>query len=252
MNTLEYAKMAEREQSYWWHIGRLEIIKSYLEQYRGEKKSLKILNVGCGTGGTIKLLESYGTTQNVDVSDEAIKYMKKSGFKNITKISDITLPFKDKSFDLVVAFDVLEHIEEQEKALREWSRVLKKDGRVFITVPAYQWLWSTHDVSLQHKRRYTAKKLADVATANGLHKVKHSYAIVFTLPIIVAVRLLKGVLPEQEGDSESSYVNLPPWLNQFFTNVLFIEAKLHKHISFPFGTSVIGVFKKDGSLVKGT
>src|SRR5579884_1252614 len=103
--------MAEREKTYWWHLGRLKIIESYINKLAKES-NLRILNVGCGTGGTIKMLQKYGQVDNVDISDDAIKFMKKEGFNNIYKVDGIKLPFKDKQYDLVVAFDVLEHIDE--------------------------------------------------------------------------------------------------------------------------------------------
>jgi len=235
--------MAEREQTYWWHVGRLRIIQRYIQTIKGKKRDFKILNVGCGTGGTIDMLEKLGTTQNVDIADEAIRFMNKRGYKNITKVDDIKLPFKDESFDLVGAFDVLEHIEKDVDALKEWKRVIKSDGAVLITVPAYQWLWSGHDVSLYHKRRYTTRLLAERAKAAGLKVEKTSYAIVFSLPLIVGFRLLNKAL-RRSTDSETSYVDLPEPINTLFTRALYLEARLHRVMSFPAGTSVVAVLRK--------
>ena len=131
--------MAEREKTYWWHIGRLRVIQGYVQRAKNKKK-FTILNIGCGTGGTIDMLESFGETENVDISDEAIKFMRKHGYKRITKVNDIKLPFKAKTYDMVGAFDVLEHIDKHVEALKEWKRVIKDDGVIIITVPAYQWL----------------------------------------------------------------------------------------------------------------
>jgi SAM-dependent methyltransferase len=234
--------MAEREKTYWWHIGRLRVIQGYVQRAKNKKK-FTILNIGCGTGGTIDMLESFGETENVDISDEAIKFMRKHGYKRITKVNDIKLPFNAKTYDMVGAFDVLEHIEKHVEALKEWKRVIKDDGVIIITVPAYQWLWSGHDVSLHHKRRYTIKSLTAAAKEAGLKPVKKSYAIVFSLPMVVGFRLLDKTL-RQKVSSETSYVNVPSWMNSFFTKLLYGEAKLHDVVSFPFGTSVIAVFRK--------
>lgn len=243
MKTIEYARMAEREQTYWWHVGRLRIIQRYIQTIKGKKHDFKILNVGCGTGGTIDMLEQLGSTQNVDISDEAIGFMNQKGYKNITKVDDVELPFKDASFDLVGAFDVLEHIEKDIDALKEWKRVIKPDGAILITVPAYQWLWSGHDVSLYHKRRYTTKLLRERAKIAGLKVEKLSYAIVFSLPLIVGFRLLNKAL-RRSTDSETSYVDLPGPVNTLFTRALYLEAKLHRVMSFPAGTSVVAVLRK--------
>lgn len=234
--------MAEREQNYWWHLGRLRIIQTYVELLRGDKEPLDILNVGCGTGGTITMLERFGPTKNVDISDEAIRFMNQKGYNEITKVKAIALPFEDKVFDMVGAFDVLEHIEEDVKALKEWKRVLKPNGAILITVPAYQWLWSNHDVSLHHKRRYNLKRLRKTVRQAGLSLDKTSYAIVFSLPLVVGFRFLNKILRRQII-SESSYVDVPSWMNRFFTYLLYVEAHLHKIISLPAGTSIVAVIR---------
>ncbi len=249
MKKAEYARMAEYEQTYWWHLGRLEIIKTYMQRAvrdkgKGKKAKPLILNIGCGTGGTIDMLEAFGAVDNVDISDEAIAFMKQNGYKRLTKVDDIALPFKDKTYDVVGAFDVLEHIEDQIGALNEWRRVLKDDGKIVITVPAYQWLWSDHDVSLHHKRRYTTGRLAAAANEAGLKVDRKSYAIVFSLPMVVGFRFLNKITG-RKTDSETSYVPVPSWVNKFFTGMLSGEARLHRAVKFPAGTSVITVLRKE-------
>src|ERR1700719_1796057 len=121
VKTNEYARMAQHEQSYWWHVGRLEIIQTYLKHVSRNKSNSAILNIGCGTGGAIGTLEQFGDVDNVDTSDDAIAFVKARGYKNIIKIDDIALPFEDETYDIVGAFDVLEHIEDHERALSEWK-----------------------------------------------------------------------------------------------------------------------------------
>lgn len=243
MKKTEYARMAEREKNYWWHLGRLRIIQTYVGRAVGPKKKPLIMNIGCGTGGTIDMLESFGTVDNVDISDDAIEFMKQCGYKRLTKVDDIKLPFKDKTYDIVGAFDVLEHIENQTGALKEWKRILKDKGAIVITVPAYQWLWSDHDVSLYHERRYTTRRLKQAAREAGLRVEKKSYAIVFSLPMIVAFRFINKIRGKK-ADSETSYVDVPNWVNTMFTKFLYGEAAMHKIIRFPFGTSVVTILRK--------
>lgn len=241
MKTVEYTRMAEREKTYWWHVGRLAIIDSWLRQWVKPKKNAKILNVGCGTGGTLSTLEKYGVVQNIDVSDEAIKFMKNAGY-TVDKVTDHNLPYKDGSYDIVVAFDVLEHIEHHKEALSEWTRVLKKGGAVMFTVPAYQWLWSDHDTSLHHHRRYTKKLIKSLLPKDG--KIQRlSYYMVFSLPMIVGFRFLNKILG-RKTNSETSYVNVPDQVNDVFTGFLKAEALAHKVITFPAGTSLITIIRK--------
>lgn len=249
VKTSEYARMAEYEQSYWWHLGRLEIIQTYLKRVFGKRHNSTILNVGCGTGGTIDMLEKFGHVDNVDTSDDAIAFVKTRGNKNIMKVDGIDLPYEDKTYDVVGAFDVLEHIEDDKRALFEWKRVLKDDGVIVITVPAYQWLWSEHDASLHHRRRYTVKSLMTVAAEAGLKPEKKSYAISFSLPLVIGYRVASKAL-NRKGGSETSYVPVPRSINKFFTVLLKVEAKLHDKISLPAGTSVITILHKNDSRVR--
>ncbi len=244
MQKAEYVRMAGRESSYWWHLGRLHIIETYLKQaVRGRaREDVKILNVGCGTGGTIPLLEKYGILTNVDVCDVAIVFMKTYGYE-ATQVDGVKMPYADESFDLVVAFDVLEHIEEDNAALREWRRVMKQDGSIVITVPAYQWLWTEHDVSLMHFRRYTRPHLRETVAANELRVQRMSHGFVVFLPLIAGFRFLHK-LSGRKVTSETSYVDVPIWVNRIFIGMLRTEAILHERMSFPMGTSIIATFRK--------
>jgi SAM-dependent methyltransferase len=243
VNKSEYARLAEYEQNYWWHQGRLEIIQTYMKRACRNSLNSAILNVGCGTGGTIDMLEKFGKVENVDTSDEAIACTKKLGYESITKVDGIDLPFGDKIYDIVGAFDVLEHIEDHRSALYEWKRVLKDDGAIVVTVPAYQWLWSQHDVSMHHWRRYTMKSLTAVAVDAGLRPERASYAISFSLPLVAGFRLGSNVI-HRGSVSDTSYVPVSRAINKLFTSLLKVEAKLHDKVSLPAGTSVITILRK--------
>lgn len=242
MNIAKYKEMSEREDHYWWHTGRMDIVDKQLAKLSNGKKGLKILNVGCGTGGTIPTLEKYGKVINIDISPEALKFLKMRGHTG-TLIKDHRLPFKDSEFDLVIALDVLEHIEQDQLALNEWGRILKKNGKVFITVPAYKFLWSGHDTALHHHRRYTRNRLdRDLAKAS-FKKLKNSYMITFSLILVVGFRFLYK-LSGRKMSENASYVSLAPIINTLFDRLLRIEGTLLQAINLPFGTSVLGVYEK--------
>ncbi len=244
MKTSKYQEMSELENSYWWHVGRKSIISQQLKKL-GLKGNPKILNIGCGTGGMIPLFEQYGQVTNVDVSGEAIAFCKKLGYKNTIKYNGHKLPFKSSSFDMVVATDVLEHIEDDSGALKEWARVLRPNGHLLITVPAYQWLWSEHDESLHHHRRYTASQLHSKLNRQGYKVIKRSYAISFSFPLIVGYRLLNSLGGKDKSNKDSGYVILPTPINGFFINLLKLEAQVLKYANLPFGTSIIIIAKNN-------
>ncbi len=109
--------------------------------------------------------------------------------------------------------------------------------------PAYQWLWSDHDVSLHHQRRYTTHRIKKAAKESGLKVEKKSYAVVFSLPLVVGFRFLHK-LTGKKVNEETSYVDVPKWVNSLFAKFLYQEARLHKTISFPAGTTVIATLRK--------
>lgn len=242
MNKSEYAKLYEVEKYYWWHQGRLKLIES---QFLGLSKTgpLKILNVGGGTGGTVPTLEQFGEVENLDISDDAIKFMNQNGYR-ASKYDGKKLPFSDNNFDVVCAFDVLEHIKEDDKALKEWARVLKPQGHILITVPAYQWLWSKHDESMHHFRRYSRTKLSKlVESVNSLSKEKISYGFMFSFPLVVINRFTEKIFKNNQKP-EAKFPKLPKPVNKLFIMILVLESRIMRYVSLPWGTSVVAVLKK--------
>lgn len=243
MKKKAYSELATLETTFWWHVGRMNIIDKQLGELPG-KKTRKILNIGAGTGGTIPTLEKHGSVTNVDTSDDAIALLKKSGYE-VKKISGGKLPFKDNEFDVITALDVLEHIDDDAGAIKEWQRVIKPGGHMIITVPAYQWLWSEHDETNMHYRRYTRKSLHKaVHGSENLNKRKLSYMIVFSLPLIAGFRMIERLKPKKTLKKSTNFVILPKPINNFFIQLLKIEGSAHKFISFPTGTSLISVSQK--------
>ena len=155
MRESEFHEMANMENSHWWYVGRRSILQSFLSKLNLSNEA-KILEIGCGTGANIELLNKFGSVSILEPNKFALNYLDKKKLKiaNI-KIGDCPndLIYK-KKFDLVCLFDVLEHIDEDERTLNKISNILKLNGYIFLTVPAYQWLWSGHDERLMHKRRY--------------------------------------------------------------------------------------------------
>lgn len=236
MDDAAYEALAAMESHYWWHVGRRRILDDQVRRVAAGGRP-RILNVGCGTGGTIAMLERHGPVVNVDVSDRAIAHMERLGHTAV-KVDGVELPFPDESFDIVAAFDVLEHIAEDVKALVEWRRVLRPGGRLLLTVPAHPWLWSAYDVSQHHYRRYTRTALRTAVVDAGLAPRRISYAIAFSLPLIAGFRLLSRVTGGRAAN-EASYVLVPELVNRAFIGLIAVEARLHRRIAVPFGTSLL-------------
>src|SRR5207302_6326792 len=184
MNVEEYERMYRLEDSYWWFVGRHNLVLGFLRaKYRG-RKDLTILDIGCGTGAMSQKLRPLGSVVSADFSPLALQFSRKRGLDRLCASDAVRLPFRDQSFDLVVALDTLEHISDDQAALCEFQRVLKSGGRVIATVPAYQSLWSQHDVALMHFRRYVAREVAERFASARLRVEKLSYAMTALFPAV--------------------------------------------------------------------
>lgn len=247
MNFKELKKLNTFEENYWWHVGRRLIINRLLTNVLKGVKN-EILDVGCGTGANLVLLKKFGKIRGLDKSESALDFCRQKGFLlwQLKKGSAESLPFPTRSFNLVTLFDVLEHIQDEKGALEETFRVLKPQGLVLLTVPAYQFLWSEHDVSLGHYRRYTKERLRQILRGAGFSTIKISYVISTLFPAIFLFRMLQKVWTKESHTPKSSYIILPSALNKLGIELLKLEAALLPHLSFPFGVSLVALAKKRG------
>src|SRR3989344_4089949 len=155
MNQPEYSKMADFERTYWWHKGKLFLIKNLIEKYfPNDKLSLEILEIGCGAGQITKFFTNYGKVIGLDISEEAVEFCRQKGLKDVFQADILTLDVGKYlgKFDLILALDVLEHIQEDVEVMKKVNTMLKDGGLFFVNVPAHKFLWSEHDEALHHKR----------------------------------------------------------------------------------------------------
>ena len=172
--------------------------------------------------------------------------MTRAGYE-VSQVDGVELPYPDESYDLVVACDVLEHIDDDLSALREWRRVLRAGGGILLTVPAYQWLWSGHDVNLHHKRRHTVASIRRLARTARLGLIRDSYAFLCSLPFVVAVRFLHKIRQTTSG----SHVDVPAFVNATFIELIRFEAFLLRYVRLPAGSSVVALLEKSSVNVDG-
>lgn len=246
MNIEEYEKMYNLENTYWWFQGRKKIIFELMRKYvLLELNNPRILDSGCGTGLILTELNKYGFTIGLDISSKALSYCKDRGITKLIKAQVSNLPIKDNTCDVVVSLDLLEHIENDNEVLKEYHRVLKKDGFICLTVPAHPFLWSEHDEALHHFRRYTKKEFKATLLKNNFKIVRYSYVISFTFFPIVIYRFLSKILKKKNSQSKTHIIPLPKNINQFLIFILKIEAFLLKFINLPIGVSLICIAKKN-------
>lgn len=244
MTDAEILKMARLEDRYWWFVGRRFIVLMLIQSFWKPKSNpALILDLGCGTGGSFPLLRNFGVVVGLDNSWLALSHARKRGMKHLTLGDALSLPFVDNSFDLVATLDVLEHLEDDRQALKEIWRVLKPEGKVVFTVPAFMSLWSVHDIALAHKRRYLWNEIHDKVVQSGLKLLHLSYAICPLLPIVFVFRKIQNSLMRNKKPA-TALIELPSPLNRLLIALLKLEAALIPLIRLPFGVSLVGIAEK--------
>lgn len=245
MEAEAYDKTDALENRYWWYLGRRYVFDKILGRYFAAGQDKKIADIGCGTGGNLKVLQKYGDALGLDIEPRALEYCRSKGLSNVALMKGRhETGLESESLDLVTMLDVLEHFEDDAKALGEVNRVLRPGGFALINVPAFGFLWSELDVELHHFRRYTRAELNKKLEKAGFEIIKSSYIFFFVFPLIFVYRTV-GKFQEKRFHPQFSYVEFPKIINAFFVALSKIEAVLLKFISFPFGSSALVLAKKN-------
>jgi len=234
------------EDSYWWFLARRDYLRRTMRRYRIPTDAA-ILEVGCSGGPLLAELKDAGYTnlRGLDVSPTAIDRAKSRGLDNLF-VMDATKPdFPDNTFDLLIASDILEHLQQPQPALAQWCRILKPGGLAIILVPAFMFLWTEHDEVNRHFHRYTRPDLVAAVRQQGFDIVTSSYWNMTLFPPVAAVRLLKRLLPKPKRPPQDQLSAAAPWLNTTLLSLLRGEnALLNLGLRFPLGVSTLVIARK--------
>jgi SAM-dependent methyltransferase len=236
-----YAAIYEIEERLWWYKGRRRICFGLLDRTLGRTGNLEILDVGCGTGYNLHLLERYGRAQGVDMAAEALEFCRLRGVKKVTLHQSGELPFPDEAFDLVTAFDVIEHIDDDRGALGDFARVLRPGGWLLLYTPALPWLYNEHDRIVHHKRRYLKSELAEKLQQAGYRLHHLAYANLLVLPLVLLARALARLGPP----GRHREMELPnPLVNAAVNALCYLEEPLVQRGLLPTGMSLVALARK--------
>jgi len=235
-----YREMYAQEDVHWWFRGRRLVIGA-LVALAGLPSYTRVLDAGCGTGRTMVELAGLGAVSGVDPSSDAVRFCRARGLDDVHQAGLEALPFANSAFDLVLACDVLEHVEDDLGALQELRRVTRTGGVLIVTVPAYRWMWTEHDVVLHHLRRYSATHLRHQATSAGWAVQRCTYFNSVLLPLAaggrLGSRLLTVVARRRRGRTDLD--RTPAVLNRVMELPLRFEASVIRAGSrFPAGVSI--------------
>ncbi len=229
------------ENFHWWFFTRRKLLRFLLSSIPPPEGSVRI-DLGCGVGSNLKVLETFANhVVGLDRSIYALSFVHKKVKIPLINGDINHLPLKPKSVGLIVAMDVLEHLEDDENALSEFCRALRKEGVLILTVPAFQFLRGVQDVVTGHKRRYSRKEITNKLRRAGFNILKSSYFNFFLFfPILIARRMIYLLGVKIESENEVNF----PLINFFLKAIFSLEVYALKYLSFPFGVSILCIAKK--------
>jgi SAM-dependent methyltransferase len=232
----------QAEDRHWWYRGRRTVLDGVIASL-GLPWPARILDAGCGSGRNMVELARFGAVTGVELSQTSVQLARARDAGEVVAGSVLEMPFDDASFDLAVTLDVIEHLEDDLRALRELRRTVAPGGALLVTVPAYQWLWSGHDVINHHHRRYTRRTLQRVAEQAGWRQVRTTYFNSLLLPVAIVLRALDRFNTKTTESSLDLWVPPEP-LNRALEQPLNLEAALiARGGRIPAGLSLLAVFR---------
>ncbi len=235
MDESVYEQLYALEDRHWWFRGRRAVIRALLT-HAAPPRPARVLDAGCGTGRNVVEFADLGPVSGIEPSHTAVEYCHRRGLTSVQEAGLEALPFADGSFDLAFAFDVLEHVDDHVAGMRELRRVTASGGWFVATVPAYRWLWSSHDDSHHHRRRFTRPMLVSAARTAGWQPVFATYFNTVLLPPIAVVRAFRRGSREH---ATSDYELAPPALDRILGAPMQAEARaIARGVRLPAGVSV--------------
>ncbi|HEB01715.1 MAG TPA: class I SAM-dependent methyltransferase [Nitrospirae bacterium] len=225
---------------HFWFRGKSDLLDVLLQrslQASMGGQRISILSIGAGTGEDLAIAARYGEVYALDIMQEALDLIPDGLVKEKSLGSAGDLPYEDGSFDMVLALDVLEHLEDDKTAVGEIGRVLKDGGHLVCTVPAHPFLFGAHDRGLGHHRRYTMRAVRNLFA--DLDICMAGYWMFFLFPAAFAQRMV------QRKSQSGSKAALPGTLNSLLYRVLKLESSLiSRGVRLPTGLSIYCTARK--------
>lgn len=248
MQTEYYKEYYTLERTNWWFLARKKILQDQVAKLFAGAGKIRILNVGAALGASSIMLQEFGEVVSLEYNEECCDFVNQQLGLGFIQGSITALPFSDNEFDLVCAFDVVEHVQEDQLALSELHRVCKPGGYTFTTVPTFKMLWSEHDVINEHVRRYTMRNYLALFDRKICSIHFKSYFNFFLFPFVFTFRILSSMLkgkdqkkaPRSDNSKISNGFISKILYRIFWTETFFLK----KGLKFPVGISLMVISKK--------
>jgi SAM-dependent methyltransferase len=238
MERVVYQQMAELDDRHWWYRARRDVIADLIRREARPPADAAILEIGCGTGHNLAMLAGFGHVDGLELDDEARALSEKRLGRSVMRSPLPELgEVSDRHYDLIGAFDVIEHIEDDAAAIASIAGKLKPGGKFVMTVPAHQWMWTAHDTVNHHKRRYSKRSLKALIERSPMKLGKIGYFNSLLFPLAIAERAASKLRGREDAD-----VKLPPApLNATLEAVFRAERYLVGRLPLPPGLSLFAV-----------
>jgi 2-polyprenyl-3-methyl-5-hydroxy-6-metoxy-1,4-benzoquinol methylase len=240
---LEYARQyRDLYMRHWWWRSREEAILEVLHRHFPANAARQILDVGCGDGLFFDRLAEFGQVEGVEPDAGLVN--SQGPYTARIQIAPFDQNFRpSKSYSLVLMLDVLEHLEDPGAALRHAYSLLKPSGALLLTVPAFQFLWTNHDVINHHFLRYRRRTMRALLRQAGFVILEERYWYQWTCPVKLAIRLVESVFRRPPA-----IAHVPPvWINRPLYWISRMEQQTLGAIGTPFGSSLMVYCVKPGT-----
>ncbi|MBN8809434.1 MAG: class I SAM-dependent methyltransferase [Sphingomonas sp.] len=236
MDRIVYDRMAEHDSTHWWYTARRDVLHDYIAREAALPKDARILEIGCGTGHNLPMLQQFGEVDAIEI-DPAARAIASARLGK--PVGDAPLPalpgITRGAYDMIAVLDVVEHIDDDVAALRAMKDCLKPGGKILIAVPAHQWMWSAHDVVNHHHRRYSKATLKAAIDAAGLSPTKFGYFNSLLFPLAAASRIAGRLRGKDDSDDSPP----PGPVNKLFEAIFRVERHLVGRVPMPMGVSIL-------------
>jgi SAM-dependent methyltransferase len=244
MDRAVFDRMAEQDQLHWWYVARRRILSDLIRREVPLPPGARVLEIGAGTGHNFEMLQGFGRLDAVEIDDEARTLSEQRLGRPLSAAPLPGLPgIEDGAYHLIALLDVLEHVDEDRASLASIAAKLAPGGRIVLTVPAYQWMWSAHDEIHHHKRRYSKRGLRSVIEQAGLKADLLSHFNSLLFPVAAAARIAGKATRKQASDDK-----MPPGpVNRLLTGIFGLERHLVGRIPLPAGVSMVAILSQRSS-----
>lgn len=242
---VHFARLAEIEERHFWFTARRRLIQSLVAGLAEPLPAgYRVLEVGCGTGNVLSALQQACRRGKVFGMDRFLEGLLFAGRRGCPRLlqGDAHQPPFGEPFDIIGAFDVIEHLREDERVLSDLHSMLSPRGHLVVTVPAHQWLWSDFDDLSHHQRRYSHAELERKLRRAGFARVFVSPFMMSILPLVWLHRKLPAGASRREGNVIQAETRIVPVLNGVLGAVLSMEGRaVERGWRLPFGSSLVAV-----------